>query len=106
MIYHDEYIRKIKEVYRMGTASHYVFMDLEEMIKNEKYMKLKEISEKYCERYTEDEDLKRICCNIIELLKSKNYDGLEAIRNDLKRLISSRKLQTSGGTKLWFDSRR
>ena len=35
----------------MTIASHYVFMDLDEMIKNEKYEKLGNICVKYSERY-------------------------------------------------------
>lgn len=94
------------EVKLMTTASHYVFMDLKEMIKNEKYAKLHEISMRYSNRYNKDEELQRVCNDIMTSLAADDYSNLEEIRKDLEQLISTRKLQTGGGTGLWFENRR
>ncbi|OYT27210.1 MAG: hypothetical protein B6U97_02155 [Candidatus Altiarchaeales archaeon ex4484_96] len=90
----------------MTTASHYVFMDLEEMIKNGKYSKLHEISEKYSDRYNEDNELQTICDKIINSLATENQQELENIKKDLQQLINTRKMQTGGGSRLWFEDRR
>ncbi len=90
----------------MTIASHYVFMDLDELIKNERYVKLEDLSRKYCERYHKDEELKGVCESISNLVSSERYDELETLREELKELINTRKMQTSGGTRLWFKSRR
>ncbi|MEA1924614.1 MAG: hypothetical protein U9M95_01965, partial [Candidatus Altiarchaeota archaeon] len=76
----------------MTTASHYVFMDLEEMIKNEKYSKLHEISRRYSNRYNKDEELQKVCNDIITCLEADDYGNLKEIREDLEMLISTRKL--------------
>jgi len=90
----------------MTTASHYVFMDLKEMIKNEKYAKLQDISRRYSNRYTKDDELQKICNDIITSIAADDYSNLEEIKEDLEMLISTRKMQTGGGTGLWFENRR
>ncbi len=77
----------------MNTASHYVFMDLDELIKNERYVKLDDISRKYCERYVDDEELQGVCYTITNLVASEQYEDLAAVRKDLRKLINIRRMQ-------------
>ena len=80
----------------MSTASHYVFMDLDDMIKNKRYKKLSEISRRYSERYEKDQELQEVCFNIGKLIDLEDYESLVEMREDLEKLISARRLDYMG----------
>ncbi len=90
----------------MTVASHYVFKDLDEMIKHRRYAKLEEINRKYYSRYTHDKELAGVCGTIANLIASESYDELDTVSGDIKELIILRKIQTNDGRKLWFKKRR
>jgi len=94
----------------MVLASHHVIGDILEIIEGGDLRELRDICTKFCERYPLDEDLRRIICGadskISEYLISRDERILEDIKSELWELMNIRKMETSGGERLWFKDRR
>lgn len=90
----------------MILASHYVIEDLLHILEDGDIEEIRKICEKYCRRYKNDSDLIRICNMILDLEEEAGDEILEDIKSRLKELSNTRRLETSGGTRLWFEDRR
>lgn len=76
----------------MGKASHYVFKDLERMMRNEDYEKLYELSQKYKERYQRDPELRQLCNKLAEKVVTEDFEEIHAFQEDIQKMIDDRKI--------------
>ena len=92
---------------KMITASHYVIRDVLRMVESGDLEELHKMCGRYGALYKYDTEFKDILCNKIpEYMESKNSKKLGEIKSRLKELINVRKLRTSGGSMLWYKTRR
>ncbi|MEA3254890.1 MAG: hypothetical protein U9Q22_03530 [Candidatus Altiarchaeota archaeon] len=89
----------------MILASHYVIEDLLYMLKSGDLKRTKKLCEKFGSRYKNDSDLLRIC-NMVLVPEEVDDKLLEDVQSRFKELSNARRLETSGGTRLWFEKRR
>lgn len=87
-------------------ASHYVIEDLLHTLEGGDIEEMRKMCEKYCGRYKNDSELIRTCNMIPIDLEEIGDETLKDIKSRLKELSSARRLETSGGTRLWFEDRR
>jgi len=91
----------------MVVASHYIFRDVLDLISRDRMDRLEEVCDGYSRRYQDDQEFQQVCGWISRYMHSdKNNGELEHIRDRLQELIKIRRLEVSGGSKLWFVERR
>ena len=95
---------------KMVLASHHVIRDILEIVESGDLKELQDMCTKFCKRYPEDGELHRIICGvdskISEYMLSRDKKALEDIKAELTELMNIRKMETSGGERLWFKDRR
>lgn len=94
----------------MVYASYHVIKDILEIIEEKDLDKLQKECAKFCKRYPNDGELHELICTadskLSEYIVSKDEKPLEGLKSKLKDLVNIRKIETSGGDKLWFKDRR
>ncbi|HEX54853.1 MAG: hypothetical protein DRO90_02240 [Candidatus Altiarchaeales archaeon] len=90
----------------MITASYYVIRNISDALEKKDLTEVKEIFEKFMERYRNDLELRRICEEFMEYLESGDEEILEKIKEDLEKLRNARRIRSQGGTGLWHRDRR
>ncbi len=94
----------------MVYASYHVIKDILEIIEEKDLDKLQRECAKFCKRYPNDRELHELICGLdsklSEYIVSKDEKTLEDLKSKLKDLVNIRKIETSGGDKLWFKDRR
>lgn len=94
----------------MVLASHHVIRDILEAVEGSDLEKLEDECLKFCERYPKDDELHRIICGddsmLSSYLSSRDDKLLERLKSELQELLNVRKIESSGGEKLWFKDRR
>jgi len=89
----------------MVTASHYILRDVLSLLERDRTERLEEICSCYAKRYAGDKEFQEIVTQILLALKTDD-NLLEELKPRISELITTRKIGTSGGTKLWFSDRR
>ncbi|MCK4335938.1 MAG: hypothetical protein KAT94_01635 [Candidatus Aenigmarchaeota archaeon] len=87
-------------------ASHWIIEDILKAAEEKDPKNLASLCRKYAKRYPKDFDIREINKETREFLKSKDSKKLVQIRKKLKALMEARKLESAGGTTLWFGDRR
>jgi 16S rRNA C967 or C1407 C5-methylase (RsmB/RsmF family) len=88
-------------------ASHWIVEDILKAAEEKNIKELERLCKKYAKRYPNDFEIHEINKDVKEYLKRKNDRKLREIKSKLKSLVDARKLESSGGTGLWFgDTRR
>ncbi len=87
-------------------ASHWIIEDILKAAQEKNLKDLASLCRKYAKRYPKDLEIREISKEVREYLKSKNSHKLRKIRSRLKALAETRKLESAGGTALWFGDRR
>ncbi|MFZ2454854.1 MAG: hypothetical protein WAX07_00025 [Candidatus Altiarchaeia archaeon] len=91
----------------MILSSHYVIKDILHTVENGDAGEIRKICDKYCDRYRNDESLAAVCSLVSEEDSGRlSEKRLSEIRTRLQELLSVRRLDSSGGTNLWFVDRR
>ncbi|MBN2251208.1 MAG: hypothetical protein JW724_03945 [Candidatus Altiarchaeota archaeon] len=90
----------------MILSSHYVIQDILRTVERKDLEEIKKTCTKYCRRYRNDEALAEVCSVISMDLGKLDEQNLAAMRSRLEELCSARKLESSGGSALWFSDRR
>jgi len=95
------------EVNKMVVASHYIFRDVLDLISRERIDRLEEVCDGYSRRYQDDQEFQEVCDWVNRYLHSDKSNGeLNHIKERLGELIKIRRLEVSGGNRLWFVERR
>lgn len=89
----------------MILASHYVVEGLLYVLEGGNPEDIKKMCEKYSQRYNHDSKLVNLC-NMLIGPKEIDDKTLEDMKSKFRELSNARKLETSGGTRLWFEDRR
>ena len=87
-------------------ASHWVIEDILELAKEDTMKEFKNAINRYAKRYPKDFELREINKEMKDFLKTKDKKKLSEIKKRLKDLADARKMESSGGTQLWFGDRR
>lgn len=87
-------------------ASHWIIEDILKAAEEKNFEELKKLSSTYAKKYPKDFEIRELNNEVKEFLKTKNSRKLNEIRKKLKNLMEARKLESSGGTALWFGDRR
>jgi hypothetical protein len=87
-------------------ASHWIVEDILKAAEEKNAKVLASLCRKYAKRYPKDFEIREINREVREYLKSKNNRKLRGIISRLKSLMEARKLESAGGTTLWFGDRR
>ncbi|MEE9323729.1 MAG: hypothetical protein V3U72_04245 [Candidatus Aenigmarchaeota archaeon] len=87
-------------------ASHWIIEDILKAAEEKNAKELASLCRKYAKRYPKDFEIREINKEVREFLKSKDIRKLKEIRKRLKSLMEARKLESAGGTTLWFGDRR
>jgi len=91
----------------MILSSHYVIKDVLHTVQRGDAEEIKKVCDKYCGRYRNDEGLAAVCSLIAEEDTGRlSEETLCEIRTLLEDLLSVRKIDSHGGTGLWFSDRR
>jgi len=91
----------------MILSSHYVIKDILHTLESGDAVEIRKVCEKYCERYRDDEALVAVCSLVSSEDAGRLSDKkLSEMRNRLQDLLSMRRLDSAGGTNLWFGDRR
>ncbi|MBN2014006.1 MAG: hypothetical protein JW778_02390 [Candidatus Altiarchaeota archaeon] len=94
----------------MVLAGHHVISDLIVVVESNDVEKVKDICEKFCGRYPQDEELLNIICEgsspASEFIAAGDEASREKLKSELQRLWNIRQLESSGGEKLWYKDRR
>jgi len=90
----------------MVLASHYIFMDVLSLLERNKTERLGEVCTCYTRRYSDDDEFQELISPILVALEDNNNGVLDELKPRIRDVISSRRIEISGGTKLWFKSRR
>ncbi len=88
----------------MALASHYVLKDVLNLLERGRYERLEEICTIYQNRYTEDEELLELFDSILDYIDSNNKSDTEKLVKRLTSLISTRRMEISGGSRDVSDS--
>ncbi len=95
---------------KMVLASYHVIRDVLEIIESSDMEKLQDMCAKFCKRYPEDEEFRKIICGAVsklsEYMLSRDETVLGDIKSELRELMNIRKMETSGGDRLWYKDRR
>ena len=87
-------------------ASHWIIEDILKAAEEKDPKNLASLCRKYAKRYPKDFEIREINKEVKGLLKSKDSKKLRGIKARLKSLAEARKLESAGGTTLWFGDRR
>jgi hypothetical protein len=94
----------------MALASYHVLRGIVEIVERGDMGELQDVCAKFCERYPNDRELHKITCEvdskISEYLITKDEKLLDDVKAELTRLINIRKMETTGGDRLWYKDRR
>jgi len=90
----------------MVTASHYILRDVLSLMERDRTERLEEVCSCYAKRYSSDEEFQELVSQILLGLETDDNGILEGLKPKISELITTRKIETSGGTKLWFRDRR
>ncbi len=91
---------------KMITASQYVIKNMSRVLDREDLIETKEVFEKFLTRYQSDEELQDICEDFMGYIHTRDQEMLDKIKSELEKLKKTRKLETHGGTGLWYGNRR
>ncbi len=89
----------------MILSSHYVIKDIMHTVKKGDVSEIRKACNKYCTRYKNDQALVSVC-NILTESEELEEKEQEEIMMRLQDLLSVRKVDSSGGTGLWYTDRR
>ena len=89
----------------MILSSHYVIKDVMHTIQRGDAGEIRKACEKYAGRYQHDEAFVGICNALMEVEELNEKDQQETLTK-LQDLLSVRKVDSSGGTGLWFSDLR
>lgn len=89
----------------MILSSHYVIKDMLHTLERGDAEEIKRACEKYSNRYKNDKAFIAVC-NVVMESEELNEKEQEAIMHKLQDLLSVRKVNSSGGTGLWYTDRR
>lgn len=89
----------------MILSSHYVIKDVLHTVQRGDAEEIRKACEKYSGRYQHDEAFVGIC-NILMDIEELDGKDQQEILTKLQDLLSVRKMDSSGGTGLWFTDRR
>jgi hypothetical protein len=87
-------------------ASHWIVEDILKAAEEKDFKNLGILVSKYAKKYPKDFELREISKEVKSLLKTRDTKKLTGIRKKLKNLMEARKLESAGGTQLWFGDRR
>ncbi|UCC91870.1 MAG: hypothetical protein JSV39_01190 [Candidatus Aenigmatarchaeota archaeon] len=87
-------------------ASHWIIEDILKAAEEKDLKNLASLCRDYAKKYPKDFEIREINKEVREYLKSKDSKKLTQIRKRLKALMEARKLESAGGTTLWFGNRR
>jgi uncharacterized protein YqeY len=87
-------------------ASHWIIEDILKAAEEKNLKELGKICRQYVSKYPKDFEIREINKEVKEYLKSKDSKKLRGIKSRLKALMEARKLESAGGTTLWFGDRR
>lgn len=87
-------------------VSHWVIEDMLKAAESGNPKELDKLCSQYAKKYPQDFEIRDLRGQVKDFLKSKDSKKLAEIRKKLKFLAESRKLESSGGTQLWFGDRR
>lgn len=87
-------------------ASHWIVEDILKAAEEKNFEELRILASKYARKYPKDFELRELSKEVKEFLKRKDKKKLSDIRKKLKNLVEARKLESAGGTQLWFGDRR
>ncbi len=90
----------------MVLASHYIFMDVLSLLERNRTERLEEVCTGYSKRYSDDDEFQELISIILTALEDSNNGVLDELKPRIRNAIASRRIETSGGTKLWFKNRR
>lgn len=90
----------------MVLASHYIFMDVLSLLERNRTERLEEVCTCYTKRYSDDDEFQELISLILVALENNNNGVLDELKPRIRDAIASRKIETSGSTKLWFKNRR
>ena len=90
----------------MITASHYVIKNISVVLETKDLIDAREVFEKFSTRYSADRELQEIWDEFREYLQSMEDEKLDNIKSTLEKLKNIRRLETSGGTDIWFTGTR
>ncbi len=90
----------------MITASPYVIKNMSRVLEKKDLIETKEVFEKFLMRYKDDRELRVICDDFMEYISTRDREMLSRIRSRLEKLRDTRRLETNGGTELWYENRR
>ncbi|RLI92088.1 MAG: hypothetical protein DRO89_02710 [Candidatus Altiarchaeales archaeon] len=90
----------------MIKASPYVIRNMSRVLEKKDLIETREVFEKFLTRYKEDRELQRICDDFMEYISTRDREILSRIRSRLEKLRDTRRLESSGGTGLWYGNRR
>jgi hypothetical protein len=85
-------------------ASHYVLNDILLTLESGELEDLRRVCQKYVSRYDNDDELIRVCSMVDSSKVGRKT--IEDMRCMIEDLIDTRRLESSGGTDLWFSDRR
>jgi hypothetical protein len=89
----------------MILSSHYVIKDMMHTVERGDASEIRRACEKYCNRYKNDKAFVSVC-NILMESEELEEKEQEEIMMKLQDLLSVRKVDSSGGTGLWYTDRR
>jgi hypothetical protein len=90
----------------MILSSHYVIKDILHTLKRKDAEEVRKICSKYASRYRNDKELIAICEIVSKELEEITEKDFMDIEIRLEELASTRKLDNTGGTGLWYSDRR
>ncbi len=87
-------------------ASRWIIEKIIRFLKDEKRKEKRKEMDTLFGRYSDDSDLQKIKKDIDSYFKKPTEKSLNAIMKKLENLVRTRKIESSGGTRLWFGDRR
>lgn len=87
-------------------VSHFVLEDVLEDLENGDMEALKPKCQDIVKNYKRDHEGQKLCKEILEYIEEPEEGRGDKLKKKLENLIHSRKLESSGGKKLWFKKRR
>jgi len=85
----------------MVLASHYIIKDVLNLLESGKKDRLEEVCNIYRNRYREDEELLDVFDSVLSHITSEVETDPETLRNKLSELVASRRMEISGGRRLY-----
>lgn len=87
-------------------VSHFVLREVLKALEKDKKEELKSMCDKISERYPKDEEAGELCKQVKKYIKKTQKVKKKKLEKELEDLISTRKLESSGGAGLWYKDRR